>query len=66
MVLLGLERFFCLLCLVAYNVSYFKPFYSTSTKIQDATVAILTESILRVIIHRIGAQPKVYTYLSRP
>lgn len=52
MVMWGLERFLRLVRLVVYNFSYFNPFGPKSTKTQDATVDVLTESVLRVTMHR--------------
>ncbi|KIM37179.1 hypothetical protein M413DRAFT_77388 [Hebeloma cylindrosporum] len=52
MVMSGLERLLRLIRLVVYNFSYFNPFGSNDTKSQDATVDVLTESVLRVTIHR--------------
>ena len=52
MVLWGLEYFLRLVRIVVYNFSYINPFGSKNTASQDATVDVLTESVLRVTIHR--------------
>ena len=69
MVLWGLEHFLRLVRIVVYNFSYINPFGSKSTASQDATVDVLTESVLRVTIHRPSYfhwRPGQSVYLSFP